>query len=247
MRVLLGQRPSLRSLRRRSCAFVRLLRRYYAAVRLLAAVREGLAAHRVPPPVRIQLADGHEVSRFSRMKFSMHAWGLRLRRIGCALARFARRRVAFWSPDAISILKRVFRSSIPSLHRPLSNASSAASRPPSHGSGPEWFATPSLYDSFIRYFMPVYPGAIQAKPPAPPRTHARAITKLSGIGLKPAPHNLKRRSAKPPVPQSSIAATEPAFCGGQARSLRRALCPPDPPFRTAHHFSQPAAHEFLAC
>jgi hypothetical protein len=28
---------------------------------------------------------------------------------------------------------------------------------PSHGSGPEWFAMPSLYDSFIRYSMPVYP------------------------------------------------------------------------------------------
>jgi hypothetical protein len=27
---------------------------------------------------------------------------------------------------------------------------------------------PSLYDSFIRYSMPVYPGAIQAKPPVPP-------------------------------------------------------------------------------
>ena len=37
----------------------------------------------------------------------------------------------------------LFRSSIPSLHIPLSNASSAPLRPPSHGSGPEWFATPS--------------------------------------------------------------------------------------------------------
>src|SRR3989442_2636441 len=51
---------------------------------------------------------------------------------------------------------------------PLSNASSATLPPPSHGSGPEWFATPSLYDSFIRYSMPVYPGAIQTKPSAPP-------------------------------------------------------------------------------
>jgi hypothetical protein len=45
---------------------------------------------------------------------------------------------------------------------PLSNASSAALRPPSHGSGPGWIATPSLYDSFIRYSMPVYPGACVA-------------------------------------------------------------------------------------
>ncbi|HXX24213.1 MAG TPA: hypothetical protein VEO19_13780, partial [Terriglobia bacterium] len=48
------------------------------------------------------------------------------------------------------------------LRIPLSNASSAALRPPSHGSGPGWFATPSLYDSFIRYSMPVYPGAFQS-------------------------------------------------------------------------------------
>src|SRR5271166_1088401 len=60
-----------------------------------------------------------------------------------------------------------FRSSstsgIPSLHMPLSNASSAASRLPSHGSGSGWFATPFLYDSFIHYFTPVYPDAIHAK------------------------------------------------------------------------------------
>jgi hypothetical protein len=34
--------------------------------------------------------------------------------------------------------------------------------PPSHGSRSGWFATPFLYDSFIHYFTPVYPDAIQA-------------------------------------------------------------------------------------
>jgi hypothetical protein len=53
-----------------------------------------------------------------------------------------------------------FRSSIPSLQIPLSNASSAAARLPSHGSGPEGFVIPSLYDSFIRYSMSVYRDAI---------------------------------------------------------------------------------------
>src|SRR5450759_3993418 len=56
---------------------------------------------------------------------------------------------------------------IPSLHVPLSNASSAVLPPPSHGSGPGWFAIPFLYDSFIHYSTPVYPDAIQAKAPAP--------------------------------------------------------------------------------
>ena len=65
--------------------------------------------------------------------------------------------------DNVGIPYSLFRSSIPSLHIPLSNASSATLPPPSHGSGPEWLATPSLYDSFIRYSMPVYPGAIQPR------------------------------------------------------------------------------------
>src|SRR5262245_12421461 len=39
------------------------------------------------------------------------------------------------------------------------NASMAASRLATHDSGPEWFATPFLYDSLIHYSTPVYPGA----------------------------------------------------------------------------------------
>src|SRR6516225_448942 len=52
LRVLLGLRPFLRNLRWRCAAFVRLLRRYYAAVRLPAVVHGGLTAHRVLPPAR---------------------------------------------------------------------------------------------------------------------------------------------------------------------------------------------------
>jgi len=51
--------------------------------------------------------------------------------------------------------------------------------PPSHGSGPGWLATPSLYDSFIRYSTPVYPGAIVAVGIAvaryPPHRPVRAL------------------------------------------------------------------------
>ena len=68
--VLLGQPPSLHSLRQRSPVFVRLLRRYYAAVRLPAAVHAGLICSRfLPPARRFSATGGNGVSRFSRMKF----------------------------------------------------------------------------------------------------------------------------------------------------------------------------------
>jgi hypothetical protein len=57
-----------------------------------------------------------------------------------------------------------FRSSMASPHIPLSNASSAPLQAPSHGSGPRWFATPFLYDSFIHNTTPVYPDAIRTIP-----------------------------------------------------------------------------------
>jgi hypothetical protein len=42
------------------------------------------------------------------------------------------------------------------------NASLAASQLAMHDSGPGWIATPSLYDSFIHYPTPVYPGALSS-------------------------------------------------------------------------------------
>src|SRR5713101_5856383 len=162
-RVVLGQRPSLHNLRQRLPAFVRLLRRYYAAVRLPIAVHGGLMAHRLLLPARTLPAGGDGVSRFSRMEFLcmlgvFDSAGPRHARViasaRCCLP-------GCLTPSAPRNAR--FRSSIPSLQIPLSNASSATLPPPSHGSGPGWFATPSLYDSFIRYSMPVYPGAIQVE------------------------------------------------------------------------------------
>ena len=145
-RVLLGPRPFLHSLLRPSQAFVRLLRWYYAAVRLPAAVHPGLIAHRLLPAVRVLAAtDDDGVSRFSRVEF--HAGGLRLRRAAvpsrwraplCCLP-YCVTPSAPWIRDF-----GAHNFGIPSLPIPLSNASSAASRPPSHGSGPGWFATPFL-------------------------------------------------------------------------------------------------------
>src|SRR5207249_1385115 len=68
-RVLLGQRPSLHSLRQRLPAFVRPFCRYYAAVRLPAFVHGGLVAHRLLLPARTLSTGVCGVSRFSRMEF----------------------------------------------------------------------------------------------------------------------------------------------------------------------------------
>ena len=95
----------------------------------------------------------------------MHAGGLRLRRACVALAL---PRAAVWPSgqhDAVGALIGDFGAhnfGIPRLHMPLSNASSTAFRPHSHGSGSGWFATPFLYDSFIHDSTPVYPDAIHA-------------------------------------------------------------------------------------
>ena len=62
----------------------------------------------------------------------------------------------------------MYRSSIPCPHIPLSNASRAPSRPPSHGLGPGWFAKPYPYDFCHHCFMPVYPDAIPPSLRCPP-------------------------------------------------------------------------------
>src|ERR1700747_1008123 len=64
---------------------------------------------------------------------------------------------------------------------PLSNASTAVLRPPSHGSRSGWFATPFLCDSFIHYFTPVYPDAIQAQTPA---LHGKPVFEMQQHRLK---------------------------------------------------------------
>src|SRR5438552_361902 len=81
-RVLLGQRPSLHNLRRRSPALVRLLRRYYAAVRLPRAEAKSRRAcgsyssslsPTGPPPCEFGRQRGLSVLARG---VSMHAWGL---------------------------------------------------------------------------------------------------------------------------------------------------------------------------
>ena len=55
------------------------------------------------------------------------------------------------------------------------NASPTVSRLPAHDSGPGWFATPFLCDSFIHYSTPVYPGALNN------------LLRVPGVGRGPHP------------------------------------------------------------
>ena len=92
----------------------------------------------------------------------MHAWGLRLRGV--------LRMLAMTHPPVLpsAMLNDVGTpfAIISQLNtRPARtpvNASMAASRLATHDSGPGWIATPFLYDSFIHYSTPVYPGALSS-------------------------------------------------------------------------------------
>ena len=89
----------------------------------------------------------------------MHAWGLRLRGVR---GRLAIAPAAMWpsvtwydvgTPDAIISQLNTLPAGAPV------NASMAALRLAMHDSGSGWSAKPFLYDSFIHYSTPVYPGA----------------------------------------------------------------------------------------
>ena len=95
----------------------------------------------------------------------------------------------------ISIAFRTLEQRQRSDFRPLSrlntlpacspvNASRAALRLPAHDSGPGWLATPYLYDSFIRDFPPVYPGALQLRPNGSLQLlHRRSLRRRHYVGI----------------------------------------------------------------
>ena len=143
--VLLGQRPSLHCLRWRFPAFVRLLRRYYDAVRLPVTVQVGLIAYRFLPLVRRRSFRRTVTGPLGSRAWSFYAcMGSLTPQGGDALALTHAALLPSSLCDAVgfSLVDGPFRSSIPSLHIPLSNASIAVLQPPPHDSRPGWFATP---------------------------------------------------------------------------------------------------------
>src|SRR5580700_5237508 len=103
--VLLGPRPFLPRLRRRSLFFVRLVHRYYGAVRLLRSVRVCLVALHLRRPASFPFG-----SRRSRglsvlvHVVSQRARVLRLRRTNCSLAIIANHCGAFLHQERVGVL-----------------------------------------------------------------------------------------------------------------------------------------------
>ena len=111
--VLLDQRPSLPILRRECFLVVRMIHRYYAAVRLLGDVHTGRTASafaRRPAHLR-RRPRGLPVPV---QKVSRRVWGLRLRRTETGLALSPRLMLPSAESDRVGVLIARFRSSIPS-------------------------------------------------------------------------------------------------------------------------------------
>src|SRR5881296_2877749 len=160
--VLFGRLPSLHALRRQLPTVVRTLRRYYAPVRLPTGVHVGLLAQGLLQPARRLFCGGRRWGLPVLARgVSMHAWGLRLRGVLRMLARAhpsvlpCAMRNDVGTPVAIISQLNTLPACAPV------NASMAASRLAMHDSGSGWFAKPFLYDFFIHYSTPVYPGALR--------------------------------------------------------------------------------------
>jgi hypothetical protein len=154
--VPLGQTPSLHLLRRRNSGLVRRLPRYYGSVRLPVFV-----LHRIPSldfPMRPASTGCSRVNPGPPNFRARHVPACqdhRPRRTPTQLAIALRRMLPSALCQSVGVLKfGVFRGSITWPVVPPVNASYLALRPCPHDSEPVWFATPSPYDSFIRYILP---------------------------------------------------------------------------------------------
>jgi hypothetical protein len=116
--VLLGPHPFLPRLRRRLLFFVRLVHRYYGAVRLLPSVRVCLVALRLRGPASFPCGPrrsrglpvlGHVVSQRARV--------LRLRRTDCSLAISRISRGAFLHQERVGVLVLRFSKLNSPAHR----------------------------------------------------------------------------------------------------------------------------------
>jgi hypothetical protein len=199
-----GQQPSLCSFLRPSQAFVRLLRRYYAAARLPEAVHLGLIWFMAFTQRSADATGGQPrgLPVLAR-EVSIHAWGLRLRRVASALA-FTRTAVLLSVlPDDVSTLIGRFRSSLlrdtQPAYAPIQHFGGAVTVTP-HGRGQDGsllLSCMTLSFTTSRRFIPAIPGTSPA--PTILLVNAALRNNLVGAGLvpaRPAPSGAGNRCTK---------------------------------------------------
>src|SRR5271157_1598291 len=164
-RVLLGPRPWLHELLRRSPGLVRPLHGYYWRSLTPRPRASSASARRLPDADRATHARPRSRSPGFRSRSVRTCQGLRPRRTGYALA-LTRIPV---SPSAVTtasasqlILSRLNGWPI----RTPADASPPASRPTTHGSGPMWFATPSSQWTCTTYSSPASRRTVTGTPRA---------------------------------------------------------------------------------
>src|SRR6516164_5568923 len=155
-----GQTASLPLLRRRSPGVVRRLLRYFRSVRLPLSVHHRRVSLDFPTRPEVLTAPGGQgISRFPHMVLP-YVHGVsdragprctsRCRCIGCCLP---------LSPTASASRSKVLTRLYTRPIRSPVHASTPPSRAAPQDSGPLWVASPSTYDSFIHYTLPVLTGA----------------------------------------------------------------------------------------
>src|ERR1700739_1392810 len=162
-RVPLGQSTSRPRLRRRSLGLVRRLRRYCGTVRLPASVHHRRTSFDFPiRPAVLSSADRRGISRFPH-KVLRYMLGVSDRAGSGCPSRWRRTRyclppifTASASRSTCCLRRRAYISRLNTrpVRSPV-NASTPPSRAAPHDSGPLWFATPSTYETFIHYTLPV--------------------------------------------------------------------------------------------
>jgi len=180
------QPPFLRLLRHLYVDVVRRLRRYYGAVRLPVLVHRQITPLGFltrPRPI-VKHEGKHWLSRFSRRLF-LYSLRVSDRAGPIRLLRYQDDRYCLPRPSRVSApgVNSISRLNTWLAHT-FVNASRLTLRPTAHDSRSAWFATPLLYDSFIRNNLPVYPGAIR-------RPESRGPTKTASFRL-----DSRLRSAK---------------------------------------------------
>ena len=160
-RIPFGQVPFLQALRQPwlPMTFVRALLRYYELVRLPAVVHRGRTpigfAARTLPTGQGQRQD----LPGSVQRASVRAWGLRPRGVRAHLAMAMRAMLLSELGNVVSTPDcKLSRLDGQPAHSPV-NACRKTLGPDRHDSGSVWFAIPSLYETFIRCSLPIYPGA----------------------------------------------------------------------------------------